>query len=64
MKCRGGAKVSTEAAKSRIRFAVQDDGLGIPEDLSEFVLMPFIRLDQGGKQDRGVGLAESGGLVV
>ena len=52
----GQAKVSAQAANDRIRFVVEDSGPGIPEDLREFVLKPFIRLDTARNQDGGLGV--------
>ncbi|MYH56597.1 MAG: HAMP domain-containing protein [Boseongicola sp. SB0675_bin_26] len=52
----GQAKVSAQAANDRIRFVVEDSGPGIPEDLREFVLKPFIRLDSARNQDGGLGV--------
>ena len=52
----GEAKVSAQVADDRIKFVVEDSGPGIPEELREFVLKPFIRLDSARNQDGGLGV--------
>ena len=52
----GRAKVSAQVADDRIRLVVEDSGPGIPADLREYVLKPFIRLDSARNQDGGLGV--------
>lgn len=51
---------------SRVRFAVRDEGIGIPEDKQQMIFRQFEQADQSQnarKQGTGLGLAISGRLV-
>jgi two-component system osmolarity sensor histidine kinase EnvZ len=51
------ARVSLSFGERTIRFAVEDDGPGIPPERREEAMRPFTRLDAARNQDRpGVGL--------
>ena len=52
--------VSVRVARRFTEFAVEDDGPGVPEDMREEVLRPFVRLDESRNQDiPGTGLGLS-----
>jgi len=50
------ALVSCHVTEKAIRFVVEDDGPGIPEDQREAAMRPFERLDPARNQDRGSGV--------
>ncbi|MEL7116695.1 MAG: ATP-binding protein, partial [Pseudomonadota bacterium] len=50
------AEVSLLPNGQTVRFVVEDDGPGIPEDLRGEALKPFVRLDRARNQDRGSGV--------
>ena len=52
------AEVSVTILERSVRFTVEDDGPGIPEESREEAMKPFTRLVPGRNQDRssGVGL--------
>lgn len=50
------ARVSAHIADGSISFIVEDSGLGIAPDLRDFVLKPFVRLDEARNQDSGSGM--------
>ena len=50
------AVVSVTAAERAVRFAVEDDGPGIPKGLRDEALTPFMRLDTARDPNRGGGV--------
>jgi two-component system osmolarity sensor histidine kinase EnvZ len=50
------AEVSVTILERSVRFTVEDDGPGIPEDRREEAMRPFTRLVPGRNQDRGGGV--------
>ena len=50
------AEVSVAVSDRSVRFAVEDDGPGIPENRREDAMKPFTRLDAARNQDRGTGV--------
>ncbi|WP_424973777.1 ATP-binding protein [Dinoroseobacter sp. S124A] len=50
------AQVTVEVFRSAVRFTVEDDGPGIPEDLRDTALKPFARLDAARNQNAGSGV--------
>lgn len=50
------ASVSVALIDRAVRFTVEDDGPGIPENRRADALRPFIRLDQARNQNRGSGV--------
>ena len=50
------ARVSLEVLENSLRFTVEDDGPGIPEDKREEALKPFARLDEARNQNKGSGV--------
>ncbi|MBD3677877.1 MAG: two-component sensor histidine kinase [Rhodobacteraceae bacterium] len=50
------AGVSVCMDEHKVRFTVEDDGPGIPEDQREQAVQPFVRLDNARNQDRGSGV--------
>ena len=56
--CRYGtkARVSVTTGERSVRFRVEDDGPGIPEDRREEAMRPFARLDLARNQDAGGGV--------
>ncbi|MEX3015702.1 ATP-binding protein [Gymnodinialimonas sp. 202GB13-11] len=50
------AKVSVTLIERALRFTVEDDGPGIPEDRRAEALRPFIRLDEARNQNMGSGV--------
>ncbi len=50
------AVVGVVMSKRAIKISVQDDGPGIPPDLRQKALKPFVRLDTARNQDRGSGV--------
>lgn len=50
------AEVSVSGFESAVRFRVEDDGPGIPEDQREQALKPFARLDEARNQNAGSGV--------
>ena len=55
------ARLSVAVGDRNVRFSVEDDGPGIPEDRHEEAMRPFSRLDAARNQDKGgsVGLGLS-----
>lgn len=55
------ARLSVHVGERTVRFTVEDDGPGIPEDRHEDAMRPFSRLDPARNQDKGgsVGLGLS-----
>jgi two-component system osmolarity sensor histidine kinase EnvZ len=49
-------EVNVAIADRTVRFRVEDDGPGIPENLREEAMRPFARLDAARNQDRGGGV--------
>jgi two-component system osmolarity sensor histidine kinase EnvZ len=49
-------EISLYVTDRAIRFCVEDDGPGIPEDAYEEAIKPFVRLDPARNQDRGSGV--------
>jgi len=52
----GRAEVSVAIRDRSVRFTVEDDGPGIPEDRREEAMKPFSRLDAARNQDQGPGV--------
>ncbi|MEM8653736.1 MAG: ATP-binding protein [Pseudomonadota bacterium] len=52
----GRAEVSVALTEKSLRFRVEDDGPGIPEDQRADALRPFNRLDAARNQDKGGGV--------
>ncbi|MCY1128596.1 ATP-binding protein [Frigidibacter sp. RF13] len=52
----GMAEVSVAILEKSVRFTIEDDGPGIPEDKREEALKPFVRLVPGRNQDQGSGV--------
>ncbi|MCY4180491.1 MAG: ATP-binding protein [Litoreibacter sp.] len=50
------ATVSLDVLESSVRFRVEDDGPGIPEDMRDEALKPFARLDAARNQNKGSGV--------
>ncbi|MEL6889484.1 MAG: ATP-binding protein, partial [Pseudomonadota bacterium] len=50
------AEVSVRLSEKSLRFRVEDEGPGIPEDMHADAQRPFVRLDQSRNQDRGSGV--------
>ncbi|MDJ0860529.1 MAG: ATP-binding protein [Dinoroseobacter sp.] len=50
------AEVSVAVLESAVRYRVEDDGPGIPEDKREEALKPFSRLDSARNQNAGSGV--------
>ena len=50
------AELSVSVSPRAVRFTVEDDGPGIPEDKREEALRPFSRLDAARNQDQGSGV--------
>ncbi len=50
------AVLSVASAERSVRFTVEDDGPGIPQDLREEALNPFTRLDKARDPNRGGGV--------
>ncbi|MFT6912853.1 MAG: two-component system osmolarity sensor histidine kinase EnvZ [Paracoccaceae bacterium] len=50
------AEVSLTVSERMVRFTVEDDGPGIPQDQRDEALRPFIRLDAARNQNRGSGV--------
>lgn len=50
------AEVSVTILERSVRFTVEDDGPGIPEDRREDAIKPFTRLDPARNQDQGSGV--------
>lgn len=50
------ARLSVHVMPRTVRFVVEDDGPGIPEQQREEALRPFTRLDPARNQDRGSGV--------
>ena len=52
----GRAEVSVALTEKALRFRVEDDGPGIPEDRRADAQRPFTRLDEARNQDKGGGV--------
>jgi two-component system osmolarity sensor histidine kinase EnvZ len=52
----GQVLLSMYVTERAIRFIVEDDGPGIPDNLRDDALKPFVRLDPARNQDRGSGV--------
>ena len=52
----GRAEVSVALTDKSLRFRVEDDGPGIPEDQRAEAQRPFTRLDAARNQDKGSGV--------
>lgn len=52
----GEVRASLIASDAALRFRIEDNGPGIPEDRREDALRPFVRLDPARNQDRGSGV--------
>lgn len=50
------ARVSLRVLENSLRFTVEDDGPGIPEDKREEAMKPFARLDEARNQNKGSGV--------
>jgi two-component system osmolarity sensor histidine kinase EnvZ len=50
------ARVTVALPERAIRFTIEDDGPGIPEDLRAEAMQPFARLDASRNQDKGSGV--------
>jgi len=50
------AEVSVHLSEKSLRFRVEDEGPGIPEDMHADAQRPFVRLDASRNQDRGSGV--------
>lgn len=50
------AEVSVTMRDDDVRFTIEDDGPGIPEDQRQRAVQPFVRLDNARNQDRGPGV--------
>ncbi len=50
------AMIGLAVTDRTVRFTVEDDGPGIPEDQREEAMRPFVRLDQSRNQDAGSGV--------
>jgi two-component system osmolarity sensor histidine kinase EnvZ len=50
------ARVSVTLTDRSLRIRVEDDGLGIPQDLFNEAVRPFTRLDSARNQDLGAGV--------
>ena len=50
------ARASVVASDAACRFTIEDDGPGIPAELREEALRPFVRLEESRNQDRGAGV--------
>ena len=50
------ARLSVQLSPRAVRFTVEDNGPGIPEDQREDAVRPFTRLDPARNQDRGSGV--------
>ncbi len=48
--------VSVTSTPTNLKFTVEDNGPGIPEELRETALRPFARLDRSRNQDQGPGV--------
>ncbi|MEM6593252.1 MAG: ATP-binding protein, partial [Pseudomonadota bacterium] len=48
--------MSLDILEGSVRFRVEDDGPGIPEDRREEALKPFARLDAARNQNQGSGV--------
>lgn len=52
----GWVRVSCSVSKQKIRFEVQDTGIGIPGNQVEKVFRPFVQIGVGGSNNEGSGL--------
>lgn len=50
------AEIGVSVTERAVRFWVEDDGPGIPADLREDAISPFVRLDPARNQDMGSGV--------
>lgn len=50
------AEIGVSVTERAVRFWVEDDGPGIPADLREDAISPFVRLDPARNQDKGSGV--------
>ncbi len=50
------ARIGLSVTDRALRFCVEDDGPGIPADLRDDAVRPFVRLDPARNQDRGSGV--------
>jgi signal transduction histidine kinase/CheY-like chemotaxis protein len=55
----GGVLVGCRAVRNRVRIEVWDTGLGVPEENQRAIFDEFLRLDQGARTARGLGLGLS-----
>ena len=56
---KGRVLVGCRGAAARLRIEVWDTGLGVPEDKQRVIFDEFLRLDQGARVARGLGLGLS-----
>ncbi len=56
---RGGILVGCRLGSGKVRIEVWDTGLGVPEDKQRVIFDEFLRLDQGARAARGLGLGLS-----
>jgi len=56
---RGGVVVGCRRAGAKLRIEVWDSGLGVPQDKQRAIFDEFLRLDQGARAARGLGLGLS-----
>lgn len=50
------AEIGVSVTERAVRFVVEDDGPGIPPDMRDDAMRPFVRLDAARNQDRGTGV--------
>jgi PAS domain S-box-containing protein len=60
----GNVAVSARKEGDEVVVAVQDDGVGIPEDMIERVFEPFVQIERQSQGGLGLGLALSRSLVA
>ena len=53
-----------ELSPDSVRFIVEDNGPGIPEDQRSLAVRPFVRLDEARNQNRGTGVGLGLAIVM